>query len=188
MSEAVSVKEGASFGGAVEVADAGLCGMITLRGDLGDEKLAAAVKSAVGLALPKPRQIKEGKRGAVAWMSPDELLLFVDYTAADAKVNDLEAALADTHHLALNVSDARAVFTLKGNGVREVIAKGAPVDMSSAGLPVGELRRTRLGQVAAAFWLSDAKTLTLVSFRSVGGFVYDWLCNAAETGTLPEVL
>jgi sarcosine oxidase, subunit gamma len=188
MSEAVTALNGASFDGAVTVSDAGLRGMITLRGDLGDEKLAAAVKTAVGLAMPKPRGIKEGAKGAVAWMSPDELLLMVDYDKADAVVAKLDKALKDSHFLAVNVSDARAVLRLEGQGVREVVAKGAPADLSPEGLPIGEIRRTRLGQVAVAFWLSDVETLHLVCFRSFGAHVFSWLSTAAQTGTLPGVL
>ncbi len=188
MSEAVSVMKGAAFSGAVRVADAGLRGMITLRGDLGNENLAAAVKSAVGLAVPKARGIKEGKKGAVAWMSPDELLLICDYARAEETVAGLETALSGGHFLAVNVSDARAIFTLTGAGVRDVIAKGAPADLSPKALPVGEIRRTRIGQLAAAFWLSDAETLHVVCFRSVGAHLFKWLCNAAESGSLPEFL
>ena len=187
MSEAVSAMAGAKFNGAVRVSDAGLKGMITLRGDLTDEAVVAAVKLVTGQAMPKPRGVKEGKKGGVAWMSPDELLLLVEYDTADVAVEKLSAALADTHHLAVNVSDARAVFRLEGAGVREVIAKGSPADLSPEGLGLGEIRRSRLGQLAAAYWLSDAETMHVVCFRSVGEHVYNWLVNAAEEGTLPKV-
>ena len=66
----------------------------------------------------------------------------------------LEKALKGEHSLAVNVSDARSIFTLMGKGVREVIAKGSPADMSVEGLPLGEMRRSRLGQIAVAFWLT----------------------------------
>jgi len=188
MSKAVSVLNGADFSGAVTVRDAGLVGMITVRGDLSGEQMAKAVKSAVGLALPKARQIKHGKKGSAAWMSPDELLLLVDYDLVDDVVGRLDATLAGSHHMAVNVSDARAMFTLVGAGLRDVIAKGAPADLSVEGLPVGEIRRTRLGQIAAAFWLSDAETLSIVCFRSYGAHMFAWLCNAAEKNTLPGVL
>lgn len=188
MSEAVSAMQGAAFTGAVSVEDAGLKGMITLRGDLGGEKLSAAVKAATGLVPPAQRKIKIGKKGAVAWMSPDELMLFVDYDNADAAVEKLSAALEGEHHLAVNVSDARAYFTLTGSGVREVLAKGAPADLSAEGLKPLEVRRSRLGQLAAAFWLSDEETAHVVCFRSVGEHVFNWLCNAAEKDTLPGVL
>jgi len=188
MSDPVSVLSGASFLGAVKVSEAGLNGMITLRGDLADVKLAAAVKSAVGLAMPQSRQIRSGAKGSVAWMSADELLLMVPYATVDAIMGKLERALATQHTLVVNVSDARAMFTLSGAGCREVIAKGAPADLSARGLPIGEIRRSRVGQLAAAFWLSDSETLHLVCFRSVGAHMFLWLSNAATADTLPEFL
>lgn len=180
MSDATSVMGGAVFDGALRVADAGLCGMIALRGDLGSQGIAGAVKTATGLSLPAMRAVQFGAGGGVAWMSPDEVLLFCDYAAADDLVARLETDLAGQHALAVNLSDARARFTLTGRGVREVLAKGSPADLSPAALPVGEMRRTRLGQVAAGIWLSDEQTADLICFRSVGGFVWDWLCLAAR--------
>ncbi len=188
MSNAVSVLNGAEFSGSVKVQDAGLKGMITLRGDLSSAKMAKAVKGAVGLAMPDTRGIKSGAKGGVAWMSSDELMLFCDYSDAEATISKLEKSLAGEHFLAVNVSDARASFTLTGAGAREVIAKGSPADLSVQALQPGEIRRSRLGQVAVAFWLSDAETLELVCFRSVGGFVYKWLCVAAAENSLPEFL
>jgi len=186
MSEAVSALPDATFEGAVTVEEAGLRGMITLRGDLTSDKMAAAVKTATGLAIPRARQIKTGMKATVAWMSPDELLLIVDHAKADATVANLSKSLKGEHHLAVNVSDARAVFTISGKGAREVLAKGAPVDLSPDGLKKGEIRRTRVGQIAAAFWLTGDDELVLVCFRSVAGFMFDWLRTAARKGSLPE--
>ncbi len=177
-----------SFQGAVTVARHAPVGMVTLRGDPDAAEMAAAVKGAVGLAMPAQRRIRSGKRGAVAWMSPDELLLFMDHDRAPAAVGRLDKALAGQHHLAVDVSDARALFTLAGHGVREVIAKGSPADMTPDALPVGEFRRSRIGQVAAAWWLSDAQTLHLLCFRSVGDYMFDWLCKAAAEDSLPGAL
>lgn len=187
MSDAVSALQGARYEGAVVVRECGLRGMVTLRGDLADDKVKAAVKAAVGLAVPGQRQVKLGKKGGVAWMSPDELMLMVDYHAAPGIVARLEAALEGTHHLVVNVSDARAVFAIEGAGAREVLAKGAPVDLSPGAFGPGEIRRTRLGQVAAAFWMTGEDSFELVCFRSVAGFVFDWLATAAMPGSLPRV-
>lgn len=187
MSDVRSVLEGASFEGAVRVTEAGVHGMVTLRGDLGSEALAKAVKSAVGLAVPGPLSISNGAKGAVAWMSPDELLLMVKYDQAEAAVAKLSKALADEHHLAVNVSDARAVFTLSGAGLRDVLAKGTPADVSEAAFKPGVIRRSQLGLVAAAFWMTSEAEATVVCFRSVGEYMYNWLCTAAKPGTLPVV-
>ena len=85
----------------------------------------------------------------------------------------------------MNVSDARAVFSVTGRGARELIAKGAPVDMSPAAFGLGDLRRTHIGQVAAAFWMTADEALTLVCFRSYAGYMFDWLSASAKDGATP---
>jgi sarcosine oxidase subunit gamma len=166
-------------------------GMVTLRADLADLAVAAALETAFGATLgatiPPVRRIAGGLAGGAAWMAPDELLLFVPRTEAAARAAALDAALEGTHRLVADVSDARAAFRITGPGAREVIAKGAPVDLHPAAFRPGDLRRTRLGQVACAFWIPEAApaTIELVVFRSVAAFVAQWLATAAAPGTLP---
>jgi len=178
--------QGATFSGAIDVADAGLRGMITLRCDLAKAGLAEALDRLLGLAVPGRRTILCGEKGAVAWMSPDELLIMVDYAKTPEMVGKLEEQLAGLHVLVVNVSDARAVFTLHGKGWRDVLAKGTPADMSIAAFDMGEIRRSRLGQVAAAFWMTGPDSVDLVCFRSHGAYTFEWLKNAAHSGSLPE--
>ncbi len=161
-------------------------GMVTLRGDLGSAALRDAVRDCVGCAVPEVRRIVFGEAGAAAaWMSPDELLLMGSRADAPQWPAKLDAAFGDTHHLAVDVSDARAVFRIAGAHARDVLAKGAPVDLSAAAFGPGDFRRTRLGQVACAFWMPEATTFDLVCFRSVADFVARWLENAAE-GPFPQ--
>ncbi len=155
-------------------------GMITLRADLGADAVVGAVADLTGTGVPGQREIVTKDDMSVAWMSPDEVLILLPAGQAEAAVQALSAALKDTHHLAVNVSDARAILRIAGQGAREVIAKGAPVDMEV--FAPGEIRRTRLGQVACAFWISGDAQVDLVCFRSVGQFVEDWLTHAARPG------
>ncbi len=185
MSDAVSALQGVSSAGYVEVRETGLQGMITLRGDLSMAKVAKAVKSAVGVDMPAQRGINLKDCKGAAWMSPDELLLMVAYGDAEATVTKLQKALGASHSLVVNVSDARAVFTLRGERVREVVAKLSPVDM--AAFATGEIRRTRLAQVPAAFWMSGGDEITLVVFRSVAQYAFDLLTTAAANGGEVEV-
>ena len=93
MSSAVSALGDEMREGVVAVADAGQCGMVTLRGDLASAGLAAALRSAAGVGVPAPRRIAmNGAKGA-AWMSPDELLLLCPYAEAAAMVAAFEDAL-----------------------------------------------------------------------------------------------
>mgnify|MGYP000264923644 CR=1 FL=1 len=180
MSEAVSALNGASFVGLARVEETGLGGMITLRGDFASAGFQAAVKAATGCAVPELRKIAIGDRGAVAWMSPDELLLLVDYAEAEAVTASLAADLSGEHHMAVNVSDARACFTVSGASAREVIAKVAPVDLAPGQFAPGDFRRTRFAQVAAAFWLDEADVFHVVCFRSVAAYMFNLLSTAAH--------
>jgi len=175
------------FEGAVKIARVTDLGMITIRADLANAKLGAVLMAETDCKVPAPREVSHGS-GNVAWMSPDELLVTVPFDQALRIADAIEAGLVGEHALVVNVSDARAVFRLSGKGAREVLAKGAPVDLSEAAFGAGQIRRTRLGQVACAFWMSGEEQFDLICFRSVSAFVFDWLCVAAADGSLPEFL
>lgn len=176
----VTALQGAKSNGAIKVADAGLTGMITLRGDLKSEALAKALKAAVGTNVPATAQVLTSAKGGCAWMSPDELILFVDYADADATVAKLDKALKGEHILAVNVSDARTVFDLNGKAIRDVLSKGSPADLSADVLGLNQMRRTRIGQIAVAFWFTSETSAKLVCFRSVGPHMMTWLTTAAS--------
>lgn len=110
-----------------------------------------------GCPIPETRRIVFAGQIGVAWMSPDELMLFCSGQAAPAIAARLETALAKEHALVLDVSDAREIFRVDGPSAREVIAKGAPVDLAYEAFGVGDFRRTRIGQVAAAIWMPGAR-------------------------------
>ncbi|MEM9263722.1 MAG: sarcosine oxidase subunit gamma family protein, partial [Pseudomonadota bacterium] len=181
-SEAVSALQGASYDGYVSVREIGLQGMVTLRGDLSEKKITSAAKSVVGADVPDVGHTSFKGDNGLAWMSPDELLVMVPYAKAGETVAALEKALKGQHFLAVNVSDARAVFEIKGKAVREIVAKLSPVDMSADAFGPGRFRRTRMAQVAAAYWMIDEETVRVICFRSVAEYVFGLLKDAAEPG------
>ena len=161
-------------------------GMITLRGDFVDADLAAIVADTTDTELPEPRKIVLSGSVGLGWMSPDELLILCPHADADNLVSALSSALTGHHALAVNVSDARAVFTVQGPHAREVIAKLAPVDLAPVAFQPGELRRTRLAQVAAAFWMDSSDGFRIVCFRSVAQYVSDILTKSARAGGIVD--
>lgn len=181
MSNAISALNGVSAAGFVTLREEGLRGMITLRADLGDKALAAALNSHCGTSVPAQRKCVQAGPITVAWMSPDELMIFCAYGDAPKLAADLRAALAGTHHLVEVVSDARAVFSLSGAAWRNVIAKLAPVDLDGFG--VGDIRRTRFAQVAAAFWATGDDQVEIMCFRSVGQYMFDLLRLSSTPGS-----
>lgn len=148
---------------------------LLLRADFADAQTAAALKKS-GFVVPAPRRAEKN----TMWLSSDELLLFaVDAASSLAKIKPLLPA----KHLIHDVSGARVVFTLKGDYLRDVLAKGAPRDMQK--VEIGEVVRTRLGQVAVAFWFNKETEVELICFRSVADHVEAFLTMAAKSDGLP---
>ncbi|UWQ97383.1 sarcosine oxidase subunit gamma [Rhodobacteraceae bacterium M385] len=182
MSNSVSALQGAAHTGFAHIREMGLLGMVTLRADLSAPKTAAAVKAAVGLDLPTQRAINTGRDPvSVAWMAPDEVLIMCKHEDADKVVASLAKDMGGAHHLAVNVSDARAVFTVEAAEVREVLGKLTPADLGI--LKYGEMRRSRLAQVPAAFWMNDQTHASVICFRSVAQYAFDLLSNASAEGS-----
>ncbi|MBL4813430.1 MAG: sarcosine oxidase subunit gamma [Rhodobacteraceae bacterium] len=182
MSDAVTALDGATFEGDLTLRDAGLTGMLTLRGDLGDGALMAAVTALTGTDFPAQGRICATDGKAAAWMSPDELLILLPYAEADAAAAQLSAKLAGQHHLCVNVSDARAYMQLRGDGAREILAKLVPADLAPGRFGPGQFRRTRLGEVATALWMPQEDAFDLICFRSVGSYVFAQVKTAIEAG------
>lgn len=179
MSEPVSALAGASFPGFATIREIGPLGMITLRAKPGTPGLEAAVRAVTGTGLPPQRGIVTAGEKACGWMSPDEYLLILPYAGVAAALAALAQGLAGQHHLAADVSDARAVFRIEGPKADQVLRKLTPADLDR--MEAGELRRSRLAQVAAAFWAADGG-YTVVCFRSVAGYVMGLLSHAATPG------
>jgi len=155
-------------------------GMITFRGDLKNPATNAAVKAVTGHDIPKPGQISGNGEGGVLWMSPDELLLLVGYERVNDTLDAITTALVGEFHLTADVSDARAVFRIEGSNAAHVLARLSPVDVHPDVFGIGNMRRSRLAQVAAAFW-RDETGFDLVCFRSVGDYVETLLATAAAS-------
>ncbi len=179
MSDPVSALNGASFQGFASIREIGPLGMITLRAR-GVKALDKAVKAVTGTKLPAQRRIEVKGDHACAWMSPDEYLLILPYPQVAEALVVLAKALAGEHHLAVDVSDARATFRIEGDKAVEVLRKLSPVDFDR--LEPGEVRRTRAAQVAAAMWKQD-QGFTLVCFRSVAPYVMGLLTHSAQPGS-----
>jgi sarcosine oxidase subunit gamma len=178
MSDPVSALQGASFAGFASVREVGPIGMVTLRAK-GLKTLDKAIKAAVGTKAPSQRRIEINGDRACGWMSPDEYLVVLPYAEVSKALAAISKALGNDHHLAVDVSDARAVFRVEGDKADQVLRKLVPADLDN--LAPGELRRTRAAQVAVAFWQQD-DGFTLVCFRSVAGYVMGLLANAAQPG------
>lgn len=179
MSDPVTALGGATYNGLASIREIDPLGMITLRAK-GLKTLDKAVFTATGAKLPAQRRIEVAGANACAWMSPDEYLLILPYAQVAPALTVIAKALAGEHYLAVDVSDARAVFRVEGAEAASVLRKLTPVDFAT--LQPNEMRRTRAAQVAVALW-QDQTGYTLVCFRSVAGYLMDLLRHSATPGS-----
>lgn len=187
MPEAVSALNHAEFDGLSHVCEIGLQGMITLRGDLSVKNIVSAATKATGVRLPAMNRVETVGTNGLCWMSPDELLVMCTYDAVDATLAKMREKLGKAHAMAVNVSDARAVFRVSGPNSREVMAKLCPVDLSPAAFKPSMFRRTRMAQVPAALWMCDEQTFQIICYRSVAEYVFELLKRAGQHGSQVDI-
>lgn len=180
MSEPESALGGATFNGLIRIGEAPRGGLLVLRGG---PDVQALVLDALGLAIPGQRRIVVAGPRMAGWMAPDELLLRLPQGEVAPLLAQLHPMLAGRHHLLAEIGDSRCLLRLEGPRWREVLAKAAPVDLAPGVFLPGELRRSRVGQVAATFWAESADVALLLCPRSVAGYVFDLLSVLARPGS-----
>jgi sarcosine oxidase subunit gamma len=138
-------------------------GMIDLRGLASDERFLSRVREVLGFDLPlKPRTSAGAGDIAALWLSVDQWLITLPRREAVSLHGRLAQALKGVHSLAVDMSDARAIFRLEGENAREVLNKGASVDFTAREIGAGFVRRIRYAEIAA-----------LVHVRQVNPFACD---------------
>ena len=159
-------------------------GMIDLRGSASDRKFMAAAKSALGVDLPKqPRTTATWGDIRVFWLSPDQWLITCPRAKAQELADQLSQDLVGIHSLAVNVSDMRAIIRLEGEGVREVVMKGAAIDLTHGDYPPGTVRRMRFAEIAALLHVVEDNVMDIYVFRSFAQYTWDFLRKAARKGS-----
>jgi len=153
-------------------------GMIDLRGSPDDDAFLAACSSALNVALPsEPRTSARTGSTTVHWMSVDQWLIVLPAEAKNELFCELREATASLHCLVSDVSDARTIIRLEGDGARQALMKGTSVDMLAADVTPGWTRRLLFAEVAAACHMAavSPERFDLFVFRSYADHVWRWL-------------
>ena len=155
-------------------------GMISVRASLASKKVQETLVNVAGVPMPGQMGANVSGRKGLLWMSPDEAMVLVPKDQASVVAAEIGQTLSNVHALVVDVSDARAVFELNGQGAAEVISKLAPADIVA--MAPHQLARTRLAQVPAATWKVDAGKMGVICFRSVQDYVFDILAMSIKNG------
>ena len=111
-------------------------GLVALRIRVDDPDTRALVGAALALALPMtPRRPARRADLTIHWTAPDAWLLAGD---AATLIASLRHALGSRHAAIVDVSDARARFTIAGPAARGLLAKGTGIDLDAAQFAIGD--------------------------------------------------
>jgi methylglutamate dehydrogenase subunit D len=144
-----------------------------------EEEVKGAVLATYGLDLPDgPRvAVKAGVSfagiGVHQWLAAAESPAAADFVA---HLREHVAGLASI----TDQSDGRVVLRLSGERVRDVLAKGVPIDLHTRSFKTGDVASTLVAHIGVQIeQLDELPTFQLMAFRSLGGSLWSWLTKAA---------
>jgi heterotetrameric sarcosine oxidase gamma subunit len=141
-----------------------------------------AINTSFGIALPDgPRRVTRG-HVTFAGTGPDQWIASADGPDAAGFAARVRARIGPFAAVS-DQSDARLVLRVSGPRVREVLAKGVPVDLHPQAFKPGDIACTVVGYINTQIDMLDDVTYQLAAPRSMAGSFWSWLtASAAEFG------
>jgi len=156
-------------------------GHLNIRGNAGDPLFANGVERVLGILPPTaPNTVNETQGNAVYWLGPDEWLLVTSGERRTALERDLRTALAGVRAAITDVSGGQTVVVLRGSCVRELLAKGCPLDLHPRVFDVGRCAQSHLAKAPILIrQLDGGPSFEIVVRRSFADYLWLWLEDAA---------
>ncbi|HWV42924.1 sarcosine oxidase subunit gamma [Pseudorhodoplanes sp.] len=143
----------------------------------GDEKLASRFMTRFKLELPQTPRVVSGSMLDLVWAGPAQWLAASIRPVMPAELTAELGQLAAV----TDQTDARAVLKLHGPRVRDVLAKGCPVDLHPRAFRRGDTALTTIGGIGTQIWWADVdEAFHLAVPRSMAGSFWSWLVPSAQ--------
>ena len=165
--------------------------MFDIGGDASDKAFLTAAEKAVGCPLPAtPNTVISADTLRVLWLSPKRWLCVDSSDGFD--VRDISVgAVNDVRDISVgavnNVSSGRTVLRLHGPRLRDVLAKGCPLDLHLKNFRFGECAQSKIDGLNVLLDHIDDDTFDIYVARGFARTFWEWLIEAAnEYGYLVE--
>ena len=147
-----------------------------------EQDLKRAIAAAYRLDLPDGPRVAANDGVSFAGIGVGQWFAAAEPSETDF-VRRLRARVAGLASVA-DQSDGRVVLRLRGDRVRDVLAKGVPVDLHPRRFRTGDVASTLVAHIGVQIeQLDDQPTFQLMAFRSLAGSLWSWLTkSAAEFG------
>jgi sarcosine oxidase subunit gamma len=165
----------------VLLSERAMLGHINLRGNPADTAFMQGVAGVLGYELPTaPNTVAAGGDSHALWLGPDEWLLLTPTDSEVDWVKRLEQALAGCVASVNGIGGGQTVIAISGGQVRDVLAKGCPLDLHPAVFTVGQCAQTHVAKAAVLLWPRDLTGIDVIVRRSFADYLWTWLEDAAE--------
>jgi heterotetrameric sarcosine oxidase gamma subunit len=147
------------------------------------EALQGAVAAAYGVDLPDRSRVAQGSQVSFVGYGPGQWLAVSKSLSNEALARDLAQRLAGLASIS-DQSGGRTVLRVSGPRVREVLAKGLPIDLDPRAFPLGSAATSTISLMGVQLWqIDDTHSYDIAVFRSLSASFWRWLtASAAEFG------
>ena len=169
-------------GAGVIVTERAFRGYLDLRGDASDPRFGDAVTSVVGAPPPRiANTVTDTEAATIGWLGPDEWLIITTGESLASMQAALETALTGVRSSVTDISGGQTELVLRGPAVRDVLAKGCPLDLHPKVFGHGQCAQTHLARAAVFIRpLEGESGYGLVFRRSFADYVWEWLEHAGR--------
>jgi sarcosine oxidase subunit gamma len=146
----------------------------------GDKSLGKVIKSITGCTFP-PTANKFTTAGErhVVWLGPDEFMVICEAGKDEELASAIHASFSNRHAAVTNITDAFAALHLKGEAVRQVLAKGCALDLHQNSFASGDAAQTLLSHAAATIMALANDEFIVICRTSFASYLHDWIVDAA---------
>lgn len=160
--------------------------LVLVRGDLENAQFTTAFQKAAGDAPPSSFSMAKANGERILFrLGPDEWLVRDAKTPPEKICAKFQRELrretktekSETPHAAVvNVSDYYTTIQIAGDGARDALAAGCPLDLHPRAFAAGSFAQSRFAVAAVLLYLrDDAPTFEVQVRRSFAEYVWDFL-------------
>jgi sarcosine oxidase subunit gamma len=154
--------------------------LVNLRGDTADAAFMSAVQSVIGCRPPaKPNMVAQGNGYDVLWLGPDEWLVRSHQAQAATLEAKLWTAFNGMYAAAVDVGSGYTVLEASGERVRDVLARGCPLDLHPRVLPRGQCAQSHYFKASIVLIPTGDNAFELVVRRSFADYFCRIMLDAA---------
>jgi sarcosine oxidase subunit gamma len=159
--------------------------LVNVRGDTRDAAFVDAVQSVTGCKPPeKANTVARGNGYDMLWLGPDEWFVRSASAHDAARTAPLQAklgaALSGVFASAMDVGSGYTVLEISGTRVRDVLARGCPLDLHPKLFGEGQCAQSHYFKASMTLLHTGADSFDIVVRRSFADYFVKIMLDAAE--------